>query len=354
MLSESASYSIMSKTRAKYGHRLTIKDFNDMSMLGSVSEIASFLRTRTHYADALSRITESAIHRDNLEKILKRSNLKEAEQLCHFEKSIGENLFQFLLQRFEINELLTFMRFLAAGRPEEYIISLSYTVDSLTKLDLISLSKIRSAEELIKYLQNTRFSKITTLLPQNSNDTFDFSLIEFGLDRILYDNAFMMLDESFTGDVRKELRDIILARTELFDFMLIYRSKLFYSLDENAIRSGLLGYKRLFTAEIINEMISAKSSEDVLEIFRQSRYANKINRYPSNINPDKICKYLMYDFTVKKIHFSTNAPVVMLSYIFSKDIELENITKTIEGVRYGLKPEDIIKSLILPANKESD
>ena len=354
MLSESASYSIMSKTRAKYGHRLTVKDFKDMSALGSVSEIASFLRTRTHFADELSQISESAIHRGNLEKILKRSNLKEVEQLCHFEKFTGEKLFQYVMQKLEIDELLSFMRFLAAGKPEEYIINLSYTVDSYTKIDLISLSKIRSNEDLVKYLQNTRFSKVATLLPQNSEETFDFVLIEVCLDRILNDTSLEMIDESFDVVVGKELRDILLTRAELYDFMLIYRSKLFYSADEDKIRSEILGYKRLFTGDIINEMISAKTASEVLDIFHHSRYANKISHYDSNTIPDKLCSYILYDFTVKQIHFSTHAPVVMISYIFFKEIELENITNIIEGVRYGLKSDDIYKSLILPAIKESD
>lgn len=354
MLLKAASYSIMSIIRAKYGHRLTVKDFNDMAMLGSVAEVATFLRTKTHFAEELSQNTESAIHRGNLEKILKHSNLEEIEKLCHFEKSIGENWFQYFFQGLEIDELLSFMRFLAAGKPEEYIINLSYTVDRYTKLDLISLSKIRSTEELSEYLKNTRFAKITPLLPKSSEDTFDFSLIEIGLDRILFENAFEIISKSFRHSVQKELREILYTRAELYDFLLIYRLKRFYSLDNNTIKSQLLGYRKLFTADIINRMISAQTGEEVFEIFRKSRYANKIERYGSKNSPDKICEYIIYDFTVNKIHFSTHTPVVMLSYILSKEIELKNITNIIEGVRYGLKPEDILKSLILPIKKGSD
>ena len=45
------------------------------------------------------------------------------------------------------------------------------------------------------------------------------------------------------------------------------------------------------------------------------------------------------------IRFSTHPSVVMLSYIFLAQIEIQDIINIVEGIRYQLAPEEIQKLL---------
>ena len=47
------------------------------------------------------------------------------------------------------------------------------------------------------------------------------------------------------------------------------------------------------------------------------------------------------------MHFSTHPMVVMISYILITEVELDDIINVIEGIRYGLSPEEIKPMLVL-------
>ena len=91
----SASNAITAKVRAKFGARLTDQNYRDMMALGSVAEVASYLKTRTKYAAALNDIRESAVHRGNLERLLNEYYLTEMSALCRFERTKWPPLLRF-------------------------------------------------------------------------------------------------------------------------------------------------------------------------------------------------------------------------------------------------------------------
>ncbi|MDO4743707.1 MAG: V-type ATPase subunit, partial [bacterium] len=70
--------------------------------------------------------------------------------------------------------------------------------------------------------------------------------------------------------------------------------------------------------------------------------------------PDKelefICHSIVNNFVVKKIHYSSNPAVVMTAYLLTKQTELENIFRIIEGVRYNIPQKTILKNLIIKEN----
>lgn len=59
---------IVTKVRAMEAKLLKPEQFVEIANLGSVPEIAEYLRKNTAYADALDTLTEDQIHRGNIEK----------------------------------------------------------------------------------------------------------------------------------------------------------------------------------------------------------------------------------------------------------------------------------------------
>ena len=86
-----------------------------------MGEVAGYLKNKTDYASALSAISESSVHRGQLETKLKQKIFEDYERLCRYELSIGDKLGDYLIIRSEIEQILRSLILLQAGTPEEYL-----------------------------------------------------------------------------------------------------------------------------------------------------------------------------------------------------------------------------------------
>ncbi len=346
MLSAKASNSILTKARAKYGRRLTPKNYRDLVALGSVGDVAAYLKGHTHFAGALAGVQESALHRGNLEKLLKQSNLKDMDLLCRFESSVGEHLFEYIIMRGEIDELLRFIRHLAAGHPEEYILDVSYRFNHFTRLDLLSLPKCKNFRDLAGMLQQTRYGKMIQPF-LNGQIEHNMDNLESSFDRFLFKETFAMLERNFLGETREELRGILSLEAELANIRRIYRAKRYYDGDAKVLSRHLLPYSRFLSSRQQDALLHAADGAEVLSILRASRYKKYTARFdPADI--DDFARRVLQDYCERKLHFSTHPAVVMACYFRFAENELDNITNIIEGIRYGLPPDRISSTLVLP------
>lgn len=352
MLAAKASNSILTKARAKYGRRLTPKNYRDLAALGSVGDVAAYLKTHTHFAEGLAGVQESALHRGNLEKLLRQSNLKDIDRLCQFERSVGDHLFEYIIMRGEIDELLRFIRHLTAGHPEEYILDMSFRFNHFTRLDLMALPKLKSYGELTDQLRNTRYGR---MLKPFEEGRLDFSIgnLESAFDRFLYKETFAMLRRSFSGETRKELVFLLSLEAELANIRRIYRAKKYYDGGADALAAHILPYHCLLSDRQLEAMLKAGGGDEVLSLLRASRYGKYTDRFdPAEI--DAFARRVMQDTCERKLHFSTHPAVVMACFFRFADNEVDNITNIIEGIRYGLPPDRISAMLVLPGKKEGD
>lgn len=345
MLASQASNSILAKTRAKYGRRLTPKNYRDMVLLGSVSDVASYLKSYTRFSLSMSGIKEAAIHRGNLEKMLFDSNLSDIKQLCRFEKSVGEHLFEYVVQSAEIDELINFIRLLAAGKPEDYILDLSSAVNGMSHIDFMQLSKVRTFWELVEILKNTRYGKVFMSFPASPTGIPDVTMIEATLDKELYRCTTEMIKNNFRGETRKELMELIGVQGELLNLRRIYRSKRYYGVSVDLLRAQMVPASCHFSKHQMEEMLDAENDNSILEIIKNTYYRKYLDKYDV-MNIDYFSGCVMQELCNRKIRMSTHPAVVMFCYIVYTNNETENITNIIEGVRYGIQSDEITAMLI--------
>ena len=60
------SFAVLTKAKAKFGKRLTEKDYTSLLACQSVAEVMSYLKSYTHYSAALRDINERDVHRGRL------------------------------------------------------------------------------------------------------------------------------------------------------------------------------------------------------------------------------------------------------------------------------------------------
>ena len=75
---------IVTKIRAMEAKLLTPEQFTEIANLGSVPEIADYLKKNTSYAYVLDTLEEDQIHRGNIEKVLIQSLYHDYTKIYRF------------------------------------------------------------------------------------------------------------------------------------------------------------------------------------------------------------------------------------------------------------------------------
>ncbi len=103
--------------------------------------------------------------------------------------------------------------------------------------------------------------------------------------------------------------------------------------------SALLTPARLhFTKRQMKDMIAATDIKTIETVLANSYYHKFLGQhgYIDEYTGQFLCKTCR-----KYMRFSSLPAIVMLSYVYLFELEIEDITNIIEGVRYNMPPEQI-------------
>ena len=117
----STSFAVLAKARAKFGKRLTEKDYNSLLNSNSVAEVMSYLKSYTHYAEALRDINERDVHRGRLEVLLRQHLFYEFDSLCRYDSQMSTGFSAYVISRTEIEQIMRFLTLLNTSSTEKFI-----------------------------------------------------------------------------------------------------------------------------------------------------------------------------------------------------------------------------------------
>ncbi|HIR57821.1 MAG TPA: V-type ATPase subunit [Candidatus Gallacutalibacter pullicola] len=349
MLSTLSSNVVLSKARAMYGRRLTGKNYRELLACQSVPEIAHYLRANTDYAPILAGISESEIHRGELEARLKQKQFEDSSQLCRYELSVGEHFSEYLIERSEVEQILHCLMFLSAGTPEEYLFSLPEFLNKHTRINLYSLGHSKTFEDLLGAVSSTPYYKLLEPFRPVQGIPLDYTAVENALYTYLYTHLFDIINHYTRGETQKQLLHMFRSYIDLYNYVRIIRLKAFYHSGPDFIRSTLFPFGNI-QGHHLDELLGAETKEEMLAALEKThagRYYLKIERS----FPDQIPVRFQYLTGRRNIHFSTHPPVVMLSYIFLLQAEMQDLISIIEGIRYRI-PTDRISKILTVLNFE--
>lgn len=344
MIFSYASNAVLSKARAMYGKRMKEKNYIELMSCGSVPEVAAYLKHKTTYSDVLSSIDESNAHRGDLEMLLKKELYCDFEALGRYDLSVGERFFSYIIARAEINQFMHSLILLTAGKPGEYIYGIPKFFNRYTKIDLDSLRHIKSYDDFLRVIKNSQYYDILIDFRPPSGARPDLTGIEAALYTYLYDLVFGIINKYVKGSPQKELTELFNSYIDLTNFIRITRMKKFYNLSGEYIMSKLLPFGNVSKQQLKN-LVYSKNSKQMMIDMKNTRIGKKWFSKGLDI-VDKVPKYMRFVKCTHNIRFSISPPVVLMSYIFLKEIEILNITNIIEGIRYKLPSSEISKMMI--------
>ncbi|MBQ9994168.1 MAG: V-type ATPase subunit, partial [Clostridia bacterium] len=278
-ISSKSSNVLLAKCRAKFGRRLTSQDIRAIASCHSVAEVASYLKSNTNYADALSGIDEKSAHRHSLENALVRKLYDDLSSLCRYEMSVGDWFGDYIMLQSEIEQLMSFLSLLSAGRPGDFIFTLPDFFAQHSQYDFRALSRCRSYADMLAVMRQSRFIKILRAFVPLDGQPIDCAAVEHALYAQFYKTMYDIIDKHYHGKARHELEDFIGTQLDLRNFAHIYRLKKYYGADNDTIRTMLFDNAHHTRIGITRDMVEAPDAETALEIFAMhTPYGRRLDR----------------------------------------------------------------------------
>lgn len=328
----------ITKARAIYGKRLEYNDYIELASKKKVTEAAEYLKKNTHYAEALSNIDTSSIHRGHLESILNKAYFDMYEELCNFQKLGSQPFYNFLYIRSEIRELLKALLYLNNDREDAYIESLhSYMIEK-TDVDLLALAKAENFKELLKVLKPTPYYNVLKKIETDNDGNVPYTKCEVLLRtyymKWLRDNA----EKTVEGESKKALIDQINVHIDLINIINAYRMKKYFSADAETLKKYMLPFYGRLSEKKQAELFETQSAEDYVKMLMRTSYGRKAENLSEDMESESFEREfsrIRYKMAKRALAFSESAALSIYSLMYLFEVELKNIVNIIEGIRYN-------------------
>ena len=344
-ISALSANAISAKVRAIYGRRLTAADYQELTRQRTVSDVAAYLKANPGYGVYLAGIDEMQIHRGQLELLLHRSKLERLAALAHYSFAKGAGFYSYTTLTVEADMLLRVIMLLNSNVPEEIIRTLPTYMQEFVRFDFLELSRVRSFEDLLRAVEGTPYRELLEPF-RAENGQIRLSQCELALKTYAYQTILDTIDKSYTGAIRRELREAVLTEADLINLVMIYRLRTYFGWEPEQVKSQLLPFRFRLTDRAVEGMLAARNDEAFSKAMRLRAYRREMEEVSFSYM-EQCTRRLSYLMARKRMHFSTEPPIVFYSLMTLIQLEVENVTTIIEGIRYGLPQEEIEPLLIL-------
>jgi V/A-type H+-transporting ATPase subunit C len=336
---------IATKVRARSADFLTDEQLEHILTLKTVHEIITYLKTETPYSKILSGAQED-LHRGGLEIILRNSLFEDAASLKLFDNGEAKNFLKLVLMRGEIEAIKFRIRLIFNDR-DEYSEILRRNTDAkiknYTKLGFLTSEenpREMTFETFVEQTKGSPYYKVLHPFLVNKELRNVFS-VETALDTFHVKRCFLALKRIRNKEDKKVLEELYGLEADIENIMFVLRAKFYYNLHSDKIYPYVLPRYYKIRPETIKSLVEAPSLNDAIELLNKTAYRKAFIK-DANFLEESLHWFMAESFRkMFKTHaFSSAVPVI---YLRLKNIEIEKIMVIVEGVRYGMKPDEIEK-----------
>lgn len=323
--------SINAKLKGMYSKRLKNDDLQDLAKQNNLKSAVAILKNKSSSLNVLSEDAD----REQIEKVLNGEIIYDIEKIVKYLDKNDTQIFNLLISKYEIRCIKRAIKLLYSKN--EYDENIKIWTNTIFT-DLKGLESIKSIDEFIKIINNTKYKKILKKYFENKNTEYSIFEIENELDKMYLKSIY-----NSTGN-NKNLKKMIGAKIDFTNILWIYRMKKYYNFSEDKIEKSIIDINYALKKNQILSLVKAKNIEELNEILKKTVY--------SNISTDDIyeleCNMKKYLHGLYIKNFKSNLLSINCIYSYLNLVELENkdIISIIEAVRYGIDKEKLLKKLI--------
>ena len=340
-MSSKSCNAVLAKARAMYGKCLKDDDYRQLAECKSVSEVSTYLKTHTSYSKALRGLVENEIHRGQLEPLLRQEVYLDVFALSRYTTDNALAVSDFVISRLEIDQIVHCLMLINIGRAEDYSYTMPLSLDKYTDISFKDMATARSFEDLLSVLSRTKYYSVLESFRPAADNELDIPHIEVALNNRNFSKAMEEVDKMKNKSDQKDLRNLFYSMFDFENLDRILRLKKYHNAGADFVRSMLIPFGKL-NKKTIDELCAADNVKDVYELAR-STYLGKSLSKLRYYDESQISDALMNSYCMHHLRLSPNPTIVMISYIYLKQIEIHNIVNLIEATRYGLSADEKLR-----------
>lgn len=319
------------KLKAMYANRLTKENINDLIKQNDIKNIVLMLKSKS---DIFKSIQEN-VDRLEIEKLLDESLLKDILKIKKLLNKSDNELFDIFLRQYEIKCIKSILRKLYSDDKKDDIIVQNVKMWTLKLFHEIKrIETIENFDNFFKAIN--RMGQYSFIKKYQNNDKINVFEIENEIDKKYFENLYDKVKSN------KNLKKIIGSEIDLLNIEWIIRVKKYYNFDKQRLIQIIINRFYRIKSSTVKDIINTNSFNEIKTILSQTVYKNVfISETDFEDNADRF----LYQINYKIFKEDVLSMAYIFAYINLVDYENNDIINVIEGIRYRMDKDEIIKRL---------
>jgi V/A-type H+-transporting ATPase subunit C len=332
---------------------LTADNYWSLLESETVAQVAEKLKTMA-YGDALS--TLSAVpRRFEIEEAVKASLISQAENFLIYFSGSRKKFFRAWYAWYEAENLKSIFRYVAAGRMERDDLRRRLYPIKVSKVSFENLLAARNFSEVAEALRGSPFLAVLAdpLHRLASGDEKALFPLEMALDGFV-ELALYKAMKKLDPDERAMLLPIFGSRIDLYNLYILYRAMTFYDMTPEETLNRLLPARHRISFSVLRDAVRLASLEQITDMIgaRFPAFAELMTEASSEDAPQLAMERNIKRYIYTQCHkvFNSGSPDfhTAVSYFMLREYEISDITRVVEGVRYGYDRRKAAAYLVSP------
>lgn len=330
------------KIRTRAGAGLDAADFEALAKFKTVNEIARYLKNETVYGEILAEIDDRLVHRGQLETVIRKSIFVDLKALSPYIPKESEGLIGMMLRKAEIEQIINCIYYLNNGRAREYILSVPTYLFEISRLDYQAMGEAKTYAELTEVLRQTPYYRVLRAYnPDREKLAGEF---ETAMYTQYYGKMFEDIDRLSPED-RRRCREMLGSQIDFLNIVTVLRVKQRFDFSPEETEKLLLPFTNKLGKALLHKMVCCSNVDEVNILLANSRYKNYFAGR-GDVGADNF--YFDYAYSISRSALAYGRPSLntVVAYINLKNIEIRNLIRIIECVRYNLSYGEIVAQII--------
>ena len=322
---------INAKLKAMYANRLTKENINDLIKQNNIKNVVLLLKNKSD----IFKNTYENIDRLEIEKLLDESQIKDILKIKKLLNKTDNELFYLFLRQYEIKCVKSILRKLYSDDKTNDIIVQSVKMWTTNLFnDIKGFETIQNFDDFFKTIKRT--GHYSFIKKYQNNEIINIFEIENEIDKLYFEKLYDKVNAN------KNLKKIIGSEIDLLNIEWIIRIKKYYNFDKQRLEKILINRYYKLKPNILNRIMNTNSFDEIKTILSKTPYKNV---FASETEFEDNTDRFLYKINYKVFKEDAFSIAYIFAYINLVDYENNDIINVIEGIRYKMDKEEIIKRL---------
>ena len=182
--------------------------------------------------------------------------------------------------------------------------------------------------------------------PELADGHIDYAACELSL-RTYYSGRLVASLHKFGGETEKRLKSYLGTQIDTINIANAYRMIHFFNADQQTVKSRMIPVYLKIPERKMDELYSAQNDQEFLKTLAAGYYGREMAEQGIDMaEPDTALARLRFKQTKRAFSSARSAPECFFTFNSLAEVEVKNIIRIIEGIRYDLPAKEISELLI--------